>query len=127
LIIPITDFDQMDDFFRTHVFFMGRRDWQEGYRQDFEIPPYPEFKRLSPSYFDIACLCEAEDEKAVKLILDYSGSVYGYSEKNSDLTFLYPNGWSMEKYESTLTDKDRELIRKDKERLKRLHSHKYSA
>lgn len=124
LVIPITDYDEMENFFNAHVFFMGRRDWdRDGYRSDYKIPPYPEFKKLCPGSFDIACLCEAKDEKTVELVLDYSGSSYGYTEKvRDDLIYLYPQGWSMERYQSSLTNTDKELIKQDQERLKKLHS-----
>jgi hypothetical protein len=126
LVIPITDFDDMKNFFRTSVFFMGRRDWdRSGYAKNYDIPPYPEFRRLSPSYFELACLCEAVSMEHVKLILDYSGSIFGHHEKEAKkLKYIYPEGWSYKKYEESLTEKDKEIIAKDKERLKRLHSHK---
>lgn len=125
-IIPITDYNEMNSFFRENVLFFGRRDWdRDGIRNDYDIPPYPEFRRLLPCTFSIACLCEATDIETIKLILDYSGSSYGNYEKRTDLNILYPDGWSMERYESSLTDEDKELIRLDQERLKRLHSHKY--
>lgn len=123
-IIPITDFDEMKSFFDNHLFFMGRKDWDKRlYRDGYEIPPYPVFKKIIPGYFAIACLCEAKDEQTIKLILDYSGTAYGYSEKtNPNLTILFPEGWSMERYQATLTDKDKKLIKEDQERIKRLLS-----
>lgn len=118
----ITDYDEMESFFNNHVFFFGRRDWNFG-KSTIPIPPYPEFKRLTPGYFDIACLCEATDDKTIELILEYSGVVFGYSEReNGQLKYIYPQGWSMERYESTLTDEDKKLIEEDQERLKKLHS-----
>lgn len=123
LVIEITDFDEMEDLFRNHAFFCGRRDWTWG-KSTIPIAPYPEFKRLMPTVFDIACLCEAEDEKTVQLILEYAGCAFGYFERlNPNMKYVYPDGWSMKEYEATLTFEDIELLIEDRERLKRLHDH----
>lgn len=120
-VIPITDFEEMYNFFHEHAFFFGRRDWDWN---DSTTPAYPEFKKLLPSLFDIACLCEAGDEKTIKLILDYAGCTYGgFKYKNPDITYVYPDGWSMERYAETLTAEDKKVIEEDQERLKRLHSY----
>ncbi|WP_193065165.1 hypothetical protein [Oceanobacillus oncorhynchi] len=125
-IIPIKDMNEMEDFFHYHVFFMGRRDWdKKGYSKNYQIPPYPEFKRIVPSVFDIACLCEATEAKTIKLILEYAGSAHGCMEREKDdMIYLYPEGWSFANYESTLTDEDKLLIKEDQERLERLHGKK---
>ncbi|MFD1362768.1 hypothetical protein [Lentibacillus salinarum] len=122
LVMEITDFDEMEDLFRNHAFFCGRQDWTFG-QSTVPIAPYPEFKRLMPTVFETACLCEAEDEKTIKLILDYMGCATGNLERmNPNIKYIYPDGWSMNKYEATLTDEDIERIIDDQERLKRLHS-----
>jgi hypothetical protein len=119
-VIPITDYEEMDNFFRSHMIFFGRDDWKP-----YGDTPYPNFKQLLPSMFHLACLCEAKDEKTVKLILDYAGSSYGRKE-TSDFTYLYPEGWSYERYLESLTDEDKEKIRQDQDRLKRLHGERYA-
>ncbi|MFD1363144.1 hypothetical protein [Lentibacillus salinarum] len=125
IVLEITDFDEMEDLFRNHAFFCGRRDWTWG-KSTIPIAPYPEFKRLMPNVFDIACLCEAEDEKTVQLILDYAGCAFGNFERlNPDIGYIYPDGWSMKAYEATLTFEDIELLIEDKERLRRLHNREH--
>lgn len=122
-IIPMTDYDDVEDFFKTHIFFCGRRDWTWG-KSSSPIPPYPEYKTISLSEFDIACLAEASDEKTVALILSYTGGS-GSSYNNQNLKILYPAGWSHKKYQESLTFDDLELIYLDLERLDRLHEGKY--
>lgn len=117
-ILPITEYDEMASFFSSYSFFCGRRDWTWG-KHAIDIAPYPEFKSFSPIYLDIASLCEANDAETVKLIIEYQGCAYGSGNRE----VLYPKGWSMEKYQESLTDEDKELIRLDKERLEKLHNH----
>lgn len=112
-IIPITDYDEMKAFFYNHVFFFGRRDWENE-----NTAPYAVFKSLMPSYLELASLCEANDLKTVQLIFEYVGFVTGIAKGK---IVLYPSGWSMERYEKTLTTDDKILIQQDQERLKRLH------
>lgn len=122
-VIPMTDYDDIDNYFKKHVFFFGRRDWdRSGYRKDYDIPPYPEYVRLMPSCLEIASLCEAKDKDTVKLILDYSGCSFGHEEKQSNLTYVYPKGWSYEKYLESLSKEDLYLIKEDQERIKKLRS-----
>lgn len=119
-VIAITDIEEMDDYFRRHVFFYGRRDFdKKGYNKDYKIPPYPEYRSFSPTEFDLACLCQADDQKTVQLIFDYMGCAYG-GIRNKEI--IYPPGWSKEVYEDSLTAEDKEVIRLDKERLERLHN-----
>lgn len=122
-VIPMTNFVKIDSYFSNHVFFFGRRDWdRSGYRKDYDIPPYPEYVKLMPSYLEIASLCEARDEATIKLILDYSGCSFGYEKRQSNLTYVYPEGWSYAKYKESLSDDDIKVIREDQERIKRLTS-----
>lgn len=118
-VIPITDYEEMDDFFNHHFFFFGRDDWETR-----KMCPYPDFRMVTPSMFEKACLCEAKDEKTVKLILDYAGCSFG-GERIKKLPCLYPDGWSYERYLETLTEDDKAKIREDQERLKRLHGESY--
>lgn len=123
-VISITDIDEMYQFFREHTFFFGRRDWNWD-KSPVQTAPYAEYRAFLPTEFDLACLCEAKDLKTVKLIMDYQGSAFGGDLMNRKI--IYPNGWSYERYEATLTDEDKELIKKDKERLARLHGEIYNA
>ncbi len=117
-VIPITDYDEMQDFFLNHVFFFGRRDWDWG-KSTIPITPYPEFKQPMPSYLETAALCQATDAKTIKLIFDYVGYMSG-GNVTKGKKVLYPSGWSMVRYEESLTDADRRLIHKDQERLRGL-------
>lgn len=123
-VIPITDIDEMESFFESHVFCFGRRDWDWENSCSFNVPAYPEFKKFSPTEFDLACLTQAEDEKTVALIFKYMGHSSGWGIMDGR-TVIYPHGWSMEKYEESLTEEDLEIIQKDKERLARLHNYKW--
>lgn len=51
-IIPMTDYDDVEEFFKTHSFFCGRRDWTWS-KSPTPTPPYPEYKTVSLSEFDI--------------------------------------------------------------------------
>jgi len=117
IVKDIDDYDEMEYFFRNNTFFFGRRDWNWGYN---DIAPYPEYKQILPSPLDIAALSEATEDKDIKLILEYVGNASGgsfYSPQDA----IYPDGWSFERYEETLTEEDKQLIKEDEERLKRLH------
>src|SRR5699024_81529 len=115
-VIPIQDYDDMEQFFRTQYFFTGRMDWKTNMSA-----PYPDFNRFSPSFLEIASLCEATEQSTVQLILDYSGNVTGGKPEEPSY-ILYPENWSWERYENSLTDEDIQKIEDDKERLKRLHN-----
>lgn len=118
-VIPITDIDKMESFFKNHTFFFGRRDWDwEGLSN---IPAYPTFKAFSPTEFELACLTQVEDENTLKMIFDYLGYATG-SGLLENRRIVFPEGWSIERYEESLTEEDKELIGLDKERLKRLHA-----
>lgn len=116
LVIPITDYDEMKAFFKNNAFFCGRRDWA----WEMQTTPYPEFKTIMLTEFDVAALCEAKDEKTVSLILSYTGGSWCNSGSEK-YKILYPDGWSYERYQSTLTFDDVDLIFADMERLNRLH------
>lgn len=126
---PINDYWKMKEFFTNHVFFFGRRDWDNGYREGYKVPPYPEFKRLLPSIFELVCLCETSDENHIKLILEYVGIEHLGLRKIKDIEkeykIIYPKGWSMERYLASLTDEDKRLIKEDQERLRKLHNPEY--
>jgi|SRR5690625_3995530 len=117
----IDDYDAMKEFFYNNFFFFGRRDWDWGYKN---IAPYPEFKRLMPSYLELAALSEATDSDDIKLIFDHVG--YSSGGRLHEQSVIYPKGWSYEKYKQSLTDGDKELIQEDRERLNRLHNGKES-
>lgn len=120
-VLPITDYYEMEKFFRTHAFFFGRMDWnKEQYTENFAVPPYPEYRMFFPSIFENVCLCEATKKEEVELILEYVGIAYGYDKKDKKITVVYPDGWSYEKYLETLTEEDKEILKKDRERAKRL-------
>lgn len=120
-VIPITDIVEMRDFFNNHAFYSGRRDenWRSG--SSITIAPYPEYKSFTPSEFDLACLCEAEDEKTIALILQYVGgsSSSTFSKYNK---VLYPDGWNHTRYMNSLTDEDVISLMEDLARLKRLNN-----
>lgn len=119
-VISISDYDEMENFFREHSFFFGRRDWDWG-KSTFPLAPYPVFKSFSPTEFKIACFCEAQDQKTVALILEYMGYASG-GGIHKDRKVIFPKGWSMEKYNDSLTADDIDLIYSDIERLDRLHN-----
>lgn len=114
-ILPITDIDEMEQFFRDHVFFCGRWDWNSK-----GMPPRVDIKGFTPSEFDLACLCQATDEKTVKEIFDYMGCSMGSGVREGK-TLLFPEGWSKEKYYESLTEEDKEILKEDRLRLERLH------
>lgn len=120
-VIPITDINEMENFFKKHAFFFGRRDWDWEKSGSFKVPAYPVFKIFSPTEFNLACLSQAKDEKTVALIFKYMSHSSGRGVLNNR-TIIYPAGWSMERYEQSLTDEDKEVIQLDKERLARLHN-----
>lgn len=121
-VLAMDDYDEVQEFFKNAVFFCGRRDWD----WEDDVAPYPEFKKLQFSKLEIASLAQAKDEETIKLVLDYAGCVFLSSNYNQHLKenefIIYPEGWSFEKYEESLTDEDKEKIRLDQERLKRLHN-----
>ncbi|GIN91899.1 hypothetical protein J6TS1_49990 [Siminovitchia terrae] len=53
------------------------------------------------------------------LIFDYVGYMSG-GGVTKEKKVLYPSGWSMVRYEESLTGSDRRLIHEDQERLRRL-------
>lgn len=118
-VIPLSSYEDVEQFFQTYAFFCGRRDWVWG-STNSNIPAYPEYKTVMLTEFDIACLAEAKDEKTISLILSYTGGswINQYSEKYK---ILYPVGWSYQKYQESLTCDDLEIIFADMERLDRLH------
>jgi hypothetical protein len=121
-VIHMTDFDEIKKFFRTHAFFCGRRDWI--WKDCTLTAPYPEFKTVMLTEFDIACLTEANDEKTVALILSYTGGGWTNFDSNNR-KILYPLGWSYKRYQESLTFDDVEKIFSDIERLNRLHGGHY--
>lgn len=120
-IIPMTDYDEIDRFFRTHAFFCGRRDWAWN---DSNATPYAEYKTVMPGSLHLAALAEAQDVKTVGLILSYTGGSWSKREATTR-KILYPDGWSHEKYTETLTADDLDRIYQDLERLDRLHGGRY--
>lgn len=123
-VIPMTNFDEIEKFFKEHAFFCGRRDWVWGDQGNMKTAPYPEYKSIMLSAFDIACLVEATDVKTVALILSHTGGAW--CNYNSDrYKILYPDGWSYQRYLNSLTPNDLEVIFKDIERLDRLHNGTY--
>src|SRR5699024_3802840 len=103
------DIEEIKQFFYTRIWFMGRDDWKSNIH-----PPYPLYKRIMPSSFQLACLAEAVTSKEVKLILKYANAGFGYTEKTSDeLEYVYPGDWSYERYMLSLTKDDLNLIRSD--------------
>lgn len=91
-VIPMTNYDDVEEFFRTHAFFCGRRDWVWG-ASNIPIPAYPEYKTVMVSQFDIACLAEAKDEKTISLTLSYTGGSWS-NHDTERYRILYPEGWS---------------------------------
>ncbi|KRG13913.1 hypothetical protein ACA30_13375 [Virgibacillus soli] len=113
--LPIMDIDEMEQFFKEHVFFCGRWDWNTK-----GVPPRVDIKGFIPTEFDLACLCQAKDEKTVKEIFDYMGCSMSSGVKEGKI-LLFPEGWSKEKYYESLTEKDKQTLEEDRLRLERLH------
>lgn len=51
-VIPITDYDEIMEFFGTHAFFCGRQDWDSKYM----TTPYAEYKTVLLNPLDAAAL-----------------------------------------------------------------------
>lgn len=120
-VLNMSEYEEIEKYFRNHAFFLGRRDWDKsGYTSDYHIPPYPEFIQLLPTTFDMACMLQAETSEDIELILEYVGHSRGSTIEEKET--VYPNGWSFEKYIDSLTDEDKELLQKDRQRLASLHN-----
>src|SRR5699024_3803433 len=120
-VLELTTFDEVKKYFKENCFFFGRNDWERScYSNDYQIPPFPVYWKIIPTIFETACLVQAETEQDIKLVLEYVGYASGSKiEKNSNI--IYQKNWYFERYIDSLTDKDKELLREDRERLKRLH------
>jgi len=120
-VLELTTFDEVKKYFKENCFFFGRNDWERScYSNDYQIPPFPVYWSIIPSIFETVCLVQAETEQDVKLVLEYAGRSGG-SSVEEQCNIIYPKNWSFERYIDSLTDKDKELLKEDRERLKRLH------
>lgn len=119
-VLKLSDYDKIEDYFKKSVFFFGRSDSDKsGYREDYRIPPYPEYYQLWASYLDIASLSQADNEDDIELILEYCGRSSGHFPDICNV--IYPTDYTFQTYIDSLTDEDRELLKNDRERLTKLH------
>ncbi|MDX8367696.1 hypothetical protein [Cytobacillus sp. IB215665] len=109
-IIPISDIDEIEHYFKTTAFFCGI----------CKTSGQAEVRVISPILFDIACLCEAKTEKQVKLIISYAGgsSTNLYTTK---YRIVYPKSWSTQRYFDELTPELIDVMFSNHDRLCRLY------
>jgi hypothetical protein len=111
LVKPITDYDEMNDLLRNHIFCFGRRDWFFG-NVAYQNLGAPTFTDLQ-----IAVLCQTEDTVIILEILSHCGGSYGHGDTSKKI--LYPPTFTHQDYLDSLTDEDIGNIFDDMERLNR--------
>ena len=124
LVIPITDYDEMNHLLRNHSFVVGRGDWFSSYG-----PPVLLVEKPMLSDLEIAVLCQTTDKKVIKEILTHCGKSMGggYNTLKPRLDgLLFPPSFTYQDYLDSITIEDAAKIIANVERLERLHGKKVS-